>query len=228
VHRPGYSAGYSTLGGGAGGGVTDHGALTGLADDDHTQYALKASPAFTGTPTAPTPTEGDNDTSIATTAFVATALGAVGGVRDYAEAVKSNGSYTLGSTSWANVDTALDLVLDAAAGDLVMAGLVSRTSNQAVELNLDVVTVVSGSPVNSMGLRTSAPTGSTLEGLIYCTSGVYQAINGGGTMTLGSGDISAGTVRLRLRYRAAGSSRTLLADSAARPLVFWAVTIPLA
>src|SRR6056297_3038622 len=26
--------------GGGGGGVTDHGALTGLADDDHTQYAL--------------------------------------------------------------------------------------------------------------------------------------------------------------------------------------------
>lgn len=35
-----------------------------------------ASPAFTGNPTAPTPTAGDNDTSIATTAFVQTAAGA--------------------------------------------------------------------------------------------------------------------------------------------------------
>lgn len=33
-------------------------------------YAKIASPAFTGTPTAPTPTAGDNDTSLATTAFV--------------------------------------------------------------------------------------------------------------------------------------------------------------
>lgn len=35
-----------------------------------------ASPAFTGDPTAPTPAPGDNDTSIATTAFVAAALAA--------------------------------------------------------------------------------------------------------------------------------------------------------
>jgi hypothetical protein len=35
-----------------------------------TGFAPKASPAFTGNPTAPTPTLSDNDTSIATTAFV--------------------------------------------------------------------------------------------------------------------------------------------------------------
>lgn len=33
---------------GGGGGVTDHGALTGLADDDHTQYLLKIGGALTG------------------------------------------------------------------------------------------------------------------------------------------------------------------------------------
>ncbi|MBR8654276.1 hypothetical protein KDH83_13320 [Achromobacter sp. Marseille-Q0513] len=37
--------------------------------------ALAASPAFTGTPTAPTPGQGDNSTKIATTAFVARVLG---------------------------------------------------------------------------------------------------------------------------------------------------------
>jgi Collagen triple helix repeat (20 copies) len=49
-----------------------------------TQDALKAplaSPALTGNPTAPTPTAGDNDTSIATTAFVAAAVTA-GGITD--------------------------------------------------------------------------------------------------------------------------------------------------
>ena len=39
-------------------------------------YAPLASPALTGNPTAPTPTTGDNDTSVATTAFVTTAIAA--------------------------------------------------------------------------------------------------------------------------------------------------------
>jgi hypothetical protein len=43
------------------------------------RYAPLASPAFTGNPTAPTPAPGDNDTSIATTAFVAAAVGSVPG-----------------------------------------------------------------------------------------------------------------------------------------------------
>jgi hypothetical protein len=38
----------------------------------HTTSATLVSPVFTGNPTAPTPTAGDNDTSIATTAFVQT------------------------------------------------------------------------------------------------------------------------------------------------------------
>jgi hypothetical protein len=38
-----------------------------------------ASPAFTGNPTAPTPPPGDNDTSVATTAFVKAAVGGVQG-----------------------------------------------------------------------------------------------------------------------------------------------------
>lgn len=64
------------------GAISDH---VGLADP-HTQYALDtdltakanlASPTFTGDPKAPTPTVGDNDTSIATTAFVTAAVAAV-------------------------------------------------------------------------------------------------------------------------------------------------------
>ena len=39
---------------------------------DLSAYATLASPTFTGNPIAPTPTAGDNDTSIATTAFVTT------------------------------------------------------------------------------------------------------------------------------------------------------------
>jgi hypothetical protein len=49
------------------------GAVTGAG---FAAYAKLASPVFTGDPQAPTPTAGDNDTSIATTAFVTTAAAA--------------------------------------------------------------------------------------------------------------------------------------------------------
>ncbi|EGE5653505.1 phage tail protein [Escherichia coli] len=49
------------------------------AADPHTQYAPKASPTFTGTPTAPTPANSDNSKNLATTEFVAKALAALAG-----------------------------------------------------------------------------------------------------------------------------------------------------
>ncbi|WP_323636224.1 hypothetical protein [Pectobacterium polaris] len=47
------------------------------AADPHTQYAPKASPALTGTPTAPTAAAGVNNAQIATTAYVMAAIAAL-------------------------------------------------------------------------------------------------------------------------------------------------------
>lgn len=52
--------------------------VTNLVSDLAAKAPL-ASPTFTGDPKAPTPTAGDNDTSIATTAFVSTALSSIVG-----------------------------------------------------------------------------------------------------------------------------------------------------
>lgn len=65
-------------------GAATVGAATKYAREDHvhpsdTTRAPLASPTFTGDPKAPTPTAGDNDTSIATTAFVTAAVAAGGG-----------------------------------------------------------------------------------------------------------------------------------------------------
>lgn len=49
------------------------------AADPHTQYAPKASPTFTGTPTAPTPAANDNSKKLVTTEFVAIAIAALAG-----------------------------------------------------------------------------------------------------------------------------------------------------
>ncbi|EPD0894485.1 phage tail protein [Escherichia coli H11] len=49
------------------------------APDPHSQYAPKESPTFTGTPTAPTAAQSVNNTQIATTAFVKSAIAAMVG-----------------------------------------------------------------------------------------------------------------------------------------------------
>lgn len=51
------------------------------------------SPAFTGNPTAPTPPAGDADTSIATSAFVSTAVAAVAAKATEGNLLRANGSF---------------------------------------------------------------------------------------------------------------------------------------
>jgi hypothetical protein len=62
-------------------GTATVGTSTTVARQDHihpsdTSRAPSASPTFTGTPTAPTATAGDNSTTLSTTAFVTTAVNA--------------------------------------------------------------------------------------------------------------------------------------------------------
>jgi hypothetical protein len=70
--------------------------------------AVLASAALTGTPTAPTPAPGDNDTSVATTAFVTAAVAAVGSpargdvsvtTASLADGATQTGVITLGKSS---------------------------------------------------------------------------------------------------------------------------------
>ncbi len=69
-----------------GGPVTSFSARTGAVIPNAGDYSVSdvtgaaplASPTFTGSPAAPTPSPGDNDTSLATTAFVTAALAAAG------------------------------------------------------------------------------------------------------------------------------------------------------
>jgi hypothetical protein len=77
----------------SGGGVTAGDLATAVA-----ALAPTDSPAFTGTPTAPTPTAGDNDTSIATTAFVTAAVAAGGGASLASPAFRA--AYQRSRTAW--------------------------------------------------------------------------------------------------------------------------------
>jgi hypothetical protein len=57
-----------------------------------------ASPTFTGNPQAPTPTVGDNDTSIATTAFVTAAITAIGAIAPSNASPDMDGTAAAGSS----------------------------------------------------------------------------------------------------------------------------------
>ena len=83
------------------GATTASNARTNLGLVIGTDVAPVASPAFTGNPTAPTPSTSDNDTSIATTAFVqavAQTLFPVGAI--YSATVSTNPGTLLGFGTW--------------------------------------------------------------------------------------------------------------------------------
>jgi len=83
------------------GATTASNARTNLGLIIGTDVAPVASPAFTGNPTAPTPSPGDNDTSIATTAFVQAALAAIYPVGSlYSSTSATNPGTSLGFGTW--------------------------------------------------------------------------------------------------------------------------------
>ena len=91
------------------------------AADPHPAYAPKASPALTGTPTAPTATPGTDDTQIATTAFANALSLPAGSLIYYAGSVapagylEANGAW-LSRTTYAALFAAIGIIYSAGDG----------------------------------------------------------------------------------------------------------------
>lgn len=143
---------------------------------------------------------------------------------------RSSGNITINGTTWANLDTGLDITLAAQIGDDIQVGINGRWENGGTGTNalLDVATLVSGSVVNYFGGAVETNTG---EGIPGWSSGEQGGVNYNTDIgaprhrTLVSGDISSNTVTLRLRCKtAAAQNRVLRADSGL-PLEFWARNI---
>jgi hypothetical protein len=139
---------------------------------------------------------------------------------DFATARRTGGNLTLNSTNWANVDTATDVTLAAAAGDVVETVLSGLWNTAGVFNFLDVVTVVGGSPVNSFATQ-AAVTAATGEGVMawYAPQNTIVPVGGSAFYTLVSGDISGGTVTLRARYRSSSGTNRDLLCTASNPFV---------
>ena len=143
----------------------------------------------------------------------------------YARFKRTAGSLTLNSTSWADiptVGTSADFVINATVGDIVEVALVGGFNNEAVEGFLDFVTVVGGVVTNSFGAD-GAPSNS--HGGILAWRGLssrFEFMGGSFFRTLAAGDISAGTVTLRLRGRTGTLANKTLFATTDTPLEYWA------
>lgn len=142
---------------------------------------------------------------------------------------RTSGNLTLNSVSWANVDTGLDLVLnEVQVGDELVYGIQAHVGTEAVWAYFDVVTVVGGSPVNSLGSRAAvvaSPGPLGVSGWMART-GTQEMPNGTtAPYTVAAGDLTSGSITLRLRYATASAvNKTLYAD-ATIPLDVWAMNL---
>jgi hypothetical protein len=142
--------------------------------------------------------------------------------RTFKFAQRTAGNIALNSSlAWTNIDTALDMVLAAQVGDVVEC-CVSTYFGDAAEIgsgSLDFATIVGGVAVNYVG-----STGGTAD---FATPWTIPAqlkfvMYGTAMRTLIAGDISSGTVTLRLRGRTDTANARTMRGTAQFPLKVWA------
>lgn len=120
----------------------------------------------------------------------------------------TTGDITLSTnTNWTNVQTGLDMTIEAQVGDVLEYHIGALYDAGAGSAGLDVATVVSGSPVNSFangGAVTTAPPPYGIQGWnVVASAGGH--ITGSAFYTVVNGDLSSGLVTVRLRYQASGT-----------------------
>jgi hypothetical protein len=139
----------------------------------------------------------------------------------------TGGNITLNGTTWATVAGPTDLTLTGlTAGQVVEVGLDAIWGNEAVTCYLDYVSWVSAAAVNSWA--DDAAPDNTHTGVLgwLGTSVGATTINLGVGATVAravaAGDLSSGTLTLRLRARTATAADKTLVAVAADRLLLWA------
>ncbi len=163
--------------------------------------------------------------AISTVTGLETALDAKAALNGgHKSARRTAGALTLNNTSWTTMPSITnDLVLNASAGDDIEVGFSGRWGAEAVIGMVDVHTLVSGSRVNSCA---SGAAVSNSDAGVMAWRGddnigtELVAVGGVISYTLQAGDISAGTVTLRLVYRTGTASNKTLGATQGIPL-FW-------
>jgi len=154
--------------------------------------ALLASPQFTGTPTAPTPTAGDNSTNIATTAFVQNAL-ATAAVQSF------NGRTGAVTLTTADITGAGGATAAQLANYVPLAGNVTMTGPLTINY----------SSANAVALQVGSQTNSGQQ--IVVSGGLAVAYNPQTNLMLGGNGgnlipVATGGLRLRTMAGTAGAA----------------------
>lgn len=142
--------------------------------------------------------------------------------RTFKTARRASTSPTYALTTWGDVDTALDLTLAAQVGDMIEVEANGLWGNEASTAHyMDVVTVVSATPVNSFGTQGAVSTTSHGIQAWQAITANYSMIAGGGIYPIVAGDLSSGYVTLRLRRRGETASTKTLYAVADQPFQWW-------
>jgi len=126
------------------------------------------------------------------------------------------------STTWADLDTDTDLTLTGVtAGDVIQVGLSFAMSDSDPITFFDVVSLVSGSPQRSWGVD-GAPADSQwgIAGLASSANNLGRAAVA--TRACIAGDLSAGSLTLRVRTRLNSAGTSTLHQGGNVPFHFWA------
>jgi len=142
-----------------------------------------------------------------------------------ARASRASSNVTINSVTFVAVDTGTDVTLTGCLiGDWIEVGLSAFVSNEAVGLALDTRTMISGSPVNSVGMAVGGAALPTAGILAWqAPASVNTAVGGSVIYQLVAGDITAtGTVLLRLYAKTATAVNKVIVTDSNDPMTHWA------
>lgn len=140
-------------------------------------------------------------------------------------ASRSSGNVTINGTSWANVDTGLDLTIAAAATDWLAVSVSGRLAAGSATTHtfFDIATIVSGSPVNYFGVGGGA-SDEGLNGLRIADT-LDLPLAGTYLYQVQAGDISGGNVTLRLRTRQGVAGNRAFVAGSTNPFKWWVANL---
>ena len=142
----------------------------------------------------------------------------------YVTAMRTAGNVTVTSTTLVDFDAALDLIITAAAGDVLQvcaAGQAGAANNQSLSFN---VLTLNTSLVEANRLG-GAGTAGSLSGWGFRKNDFYPGCFAA-AYTVQAGDVFSGKVRLRLQaYIDAAGSFTVFSNNTGIPFKFWAFNL---
>jgi hypothetical protein len=134
---------------------------------------------------------------------------------------RTSGDITANSTTWANLDTGLDMTVPASIGDTIRYGMSAYVNGEAVALAVQPATLVSGALVSWFGGgEPTTTTGTGVSGW-FVEASVTGRIGPPVMLVVVAGDISSGKVTVRLRYRTGSASAKTVQASTTTPLQVW-------